>query len=48
LVTIIRIIKDGEVIDESENLHEIYERLVWHDRKVKELVIRIAKYKYEQ
>ena len=43
----IRIIKDGEVLDESDNLHFIYERLIIHDKKVKEVEIRVAKYKYE-
>jgi len=43
----IRIIKDGEVLDESDNLHEIYEKLIIYDKKVKELDIRVAKYKYD-
>jgi len=47
LVSIIRIIRDGQVIEESDNLHHIYERLVWHDKKVKELVITVEKHKYE-
>jgi hypothetical protein len=45
LVIGFRIIRDGEVLEESANLHEIHERLVWYDRKVKELVIRVAEYK---
>ena len=45
MVSIIRIIKDGEVIDESDNLHYIYERLIIYDKKVKDLEIRVAKYK---
>ena len=45
MVGIIRIIKDGEVIDESDNLHYIYERLIIYDKKVKDLEIRVAKYK---
>ena len=45
MVGIIRIIKDGEVIDESDNLHYIYERLIIYDKKVKDLEIRVAKHK---
>tara|TARA_R110002020_G_scaffold42665_1_gene124689 strand:- start:941 stop:1078 length:138 start_codon:yes stop_codon:yes gene_type:complete len=45
MVSIIRIIKDGEVIDESDNLHYIYERLIIYDKKVKDLEIRVAKHK---
>jgi len=45
LVIVLRIIKDGKVVEESESLPIIAERLVWHDRKVKEIVIRVAKYK---
>ena len=47
MVNILRIIKDGKVIDESDNLHYIYERLIIYDKKVKEVVIRVLKYKYE-
>jgi len=47
LVIIIRIIKDGEVVEESESLQYIHEKLILHDKKVKEVEIRIAKYKYE-
>jgi|TARA_R110002073_G_scaffold223687_1_gene383895 hypothetical protein len=45
LVIGLRIIKDGEVLEESDNLHVIYERLLWYDRKVKDIEIRVAKYK---
>tara|TARA_R110002073_G_scaffold321736_1_gene497981 strand:- start:207 stop:344 length:138 start_codon:yes stop_codon:yes gene_type:complete len=45
MVNILRIIKDGKVIDESDNLHYIYERLIIYDKKVKDLEIRVAKYK---
>ena len=48
MVDIIRIIKDGEVLEETENLQIIYEKLVWHDRKVKEVEIRVAKHQYER
>ncbi len=47
MVNIIRIIKDGEVIEETEDLQHIYEQLVIHDKEVKEVEIRVAKYKYE-
>jgi len=45
LVSILRIIRDGEVLDESDNLHEIYEKLIIYDKKVKELDIRVAHHK---
>ncbi len=45
MVIIIRIIKDGEVVEESESLHYIYEKLVWYDKKVKEVDITIGRYK---
>ena len=41
----IRIIRDGKVLEESESLPFIAERLVWHDRKVKSIEIRVAEYK---
>ena len=47
MVDIIRIIKDDEVLDETENLQSIYEKLIIYDRKVKEIEIRVAKHKYE-
>ena len=47
MVDIIRIIKDDEVLEETEDLQYIYEKLVWYDREIKEVVIRVAKYKYE-
>jgi hypothetical protein len=47
MVSIIRIIKDGEVIEESDNIHVIGEKLIIHDKAVKEIVISISKYKYE-
>tara|TARA_R100000808_G_C2134441_1_gene142979 strand:- start:944 stop:1087 length:144 start_codon:yes stop_codon:yes gene_type:complete len=47
LVGIIRIIKDGEVLEESENLQYIHEKLLWYDKNVKELEITVLKYKYE-
>tara|TARA_R110000824_G_scaffold133552_1_gene296327 strand:- start:1003 stop:1146 length:144 start_codon:yes stop_codon:yes gene_type:complete len=47
LVIIIRIIKDGEVLEETENLQYIHEKLHLYDKKVKEVVISVLKYKYE-
>ena len=47
MVSIIRIIRDDEVLEETEDLQFIYEKLVWHDKKIKEVVISVAKYKYE-
>ena len=48
MVSIIRIIKDGKVIEESENVQKIGEKLIIHDKAVKEIVISILKYKHEQ
>ena len=48
MVDIIRIIRAGEVLDETENLQEIYEKLIIYDKKVKEVLVRVAKYKYER
>jgi len=47
MVTIIRIIEDGKVIEESESLQQIHEKLIIHDKAVKLIEIRVAKYKYE-
>ena len=47
LARIIRIIKDDEVLEETENLQLIYEKLIIYDKEVKEVVISVAKYKYE-
>ena len=48
MVDIIRIIRAGEVLDETENLQEIYEKLIIYDKKVKEVLVRVAKHKYER
>ena len=45
MVTIIRLIKDGKVIEETEDLHKMHEQLIIHDKDVKEIVITIRKYK---
>jgi hypothetical protein len=47
VVDIIRIIKDGEVLDETEDLQEIHEKLHLYDKYIKEVLVRVAKHKYE-
>ena len=47
MVVIIRIIKDEEVLEETDSLQEIHEKLIIYDKEVKNIVITIAKYKYE-
>ena len=47
LVSIIRIIKDGEILEESESLQKIGEKLIILDEKTKYIEIKVAKYKYE-
>ena len=44
---IIRIIKDGKVIDESDNLQHIYEKLIILDKETKYIQITVAKHKYD-
>tara|TARA_R100001510_G_scaffold54302_1_gene56855 strand:- start:140 stop:277 length:138 start_codon:yes stop_codon:yes gene_type:complete len=45
VVTIIRLIKDGEVIEETEDLHHMHELLVINDKDVKEIVVTVAKHR---
>jgi len=45
VVAIIRLIKDGRVLEESDNLHHIHELLIVHDKDVKDVVITVAKHK---
>tara|TARA_R100000329_G_scaffold37241_1_gene35088 strand:- start:242 stop:385 length:144 start_codon:yes stop_codon:yes gene_type:complete len=47
LVRIIRIIKDGKVLEESDNIHYIGEKLIIFDKETKYLNITIEKHKYE-
>tara|TARA_R100000664_G_C2687960_1_gene93228 strand:+ start:11 stop:169 length:159 start_codon:yes stop_codon:yes gene_type:complete len=47
LVIIIRIIKDGKVLEESDNIHYIGEKLIILDKETKYLNITIEKHKYE-
>jgi len=45
VVIIIRLIKDGKVIEETRDLHYIHEQLVIHDKDVKEIVVTVRKRK---
>ena len=45
LVVIIRIIRDGIVVEESENLQHIHEKLIILDGETKYIEINIAKHK---
>ena len=45
MVTIIRLIKDGRTVLETEDLHHLHEELIIRDKDVKEIVITIRKYK---
>ena len=47
MVDIIRIIKGDEVLEETEDLQYIYEKLIIYDKEVKEVLVQVAKYKYE-
>ena len=45
MVTIIRLIKDGKVIEETDDLHKMHELLISNDKNVKEIVVSVAKYR---
>lgn len=45
MVIIIRLIKDGKIIEETRDLHYIHEQLVIHDKDVKEIVVTVRKRK---
>ena len=45
MVTIIRLIKDGKVVFETEDLHHMHEELVIRDKDVKEIVVTVAKHR---
>lgn len=45
MVTIIRLIKDGRTVLETDDLHHIHEQLIIRDKEVKEIVVTIAKHK---
>ena len=45
MVTIIRLIKDGRTVLETDDLHHLHEQLIIRDREVKEIVVTIAKHK---
>ena len=43
MVAIIRLIKDGKTVLETEDLHHMHEELVIRDKDVKEIVVTVAK-----
>ena len=45
MVTIIRIIKDGKVLEESDSLQEVHEKLIILDAETKYIEIAVAKHK---
>jgi len=45
VVAIIRLIKNGRTVLETEDLHHLHEQLIIRDREVKEIVVTIAKHK---
>ncbi len=45
MVAIIRLIKNGRTVLETEDLHHLHEQLIIRDREVKEIVVTIAKHK---
>ena len=45
LVVIIRIIRDGIVVEESDSLQEVHEKLIILDAETKYIEINIAKHK---
>ena len=45
MVTIIRLIKDGRTVLETEDLHHMHEELVIRDKDVKEIVVTVRKHK---
>jgi len=45
VVVIIRLIKDGKTVLETEDLHYLHEELIIRDRDVKEIVVTVRKHK---
>ena len=45
MVTIIRLIKNGRTVLETEDLHHLHEELIIRDREVKEIVVTVRKHK---
>ena len=45
MVAIIRLIKNGRTVLETEDLHHLHEQLIIRDREVKEIVVTIRKHK---
>ena len=45
MVTIIRLIKNGRTVLETEDLHHLHEELIIRDKEVKEIVVTVRKHK---
>ena len=45
MVAIIRLIKNGRTVLETEDLHHLHEQLIIRDREVKEIVVTVRKHK---
>jgi hypothetical protein len=45
VVTIIRLIKNGRTVLETDDLHHVHEQLIIRDREVKEIVVTVRKHK---
>ena len=45
MVAIIRLIKDGKTVFETEDLHHLHEELIIRDKDVKEIVVTERKHK---
>ena len=45
MVTIIRLIKNGRTVLETDDLHHVHEQLIIRDREVKEIVVTVRKHK---
>jgi hypothetical protein len=39
------LIKDGKVVEETDDLHKMHELLIINDKDVKEIVVSVAKYR---
>ena len=45
MVTIIRLIRNGKTVLETEDLHHVHEQLIIRDKDVKEIVVTVRKHK---
>jgi len=45
VVTIIRLIRNGKTVLETEDLHHVHEQLIIRDKDVKEIVVTVRKHK---